>query len=692
MKTNLKTFLVALIFAVTGLTEANAQLDLRTCGYGCTSNNYTITDVYLSATDIPGTPLTNTSCTPGDSQLVYMIASLESNQNTNVYHSRFFADLQVGDNTLLVNEYLGTLPSANQGQVPKLIYGPFTWNCGEELTLMNPMAVWKTTPNNAPDPVNFDCGDYSQSQCQFTTDLIVSTPLAVQFEYTACTSGSEAVVSFESTTNGGTQPYSHAWNFDGGTLIGGTASNPIVSYDINGGPYNPTLRVTDINGNFNLTVYTLQLDIPDELGLITDSTNDDCAGGNGSGSFTASGGTPPYTFNVDNNTTGGTTALNGPPSTVLSFTGASTGSIQVTITDSADCTTTETITIGINDAEDPQITAPDDYTIEGCDTGAISDLAYSETAVTISLAQLQAALGGNGNASDDTAIDTITYTDVNADNCPTVVTRTFIVTDACGKTANDTQTITIDDTTAPTIDTEAADLTVECDGSGNTTELNNWLSTNGGASASDSCGNVTWTNDFTALTEGCSPQTGSAIVTFTATDICGNTNTTTATFTIEDTTAPNITTPASDLKVECDGAGNITELNDWLNSQGGAVAEDTCSSVTWVNNFIKLSDDCGETGSALVEFTAMDECGNLIKTTATFTIEDTLAPTFTVPADITIECDQDPSDLVLTGDVTDEADNCSTGLEATYTDSVAPGACANESIITRTWTLVDDCG
>ncbi|NNF73897.1 MAG: hypothetical protein HKN00_01850, partial [Flavobacteriaceae bacterium] len=153
-KTGLKTALLALLFLFAGIESVQAQLDLRTCGYGCTSNNYTIADVYLSSTDIPGTPLTNTSCTPGDPQLVYMIMTLESNQNTNVYHSRFFADLQVGSNTLLINEYLGTLPSAAQGAIPKLIYGPFIWNCGEELTLMNPMAVWKTTPNNAPDLVN----------------------------------------------------------------------------------------------------------------------------------------------------------------------------------------------------------------------------------------------------------------------------------------------------------------------------------------------------------------------------------------------------------------------------------------------------------------------------------------------------------------------------------------------------------
>jgi gliding motility-associated-like protein len=56
-----------------------------------------------------------------------------------------------------------------------------------------------------------------------------------------------------------------------------------------------------------------------------------------------------------------------------------------------------------------------------------------------------------------------------------------------------------------------------------------------------------------------------------------------------------------------------------------------------------------------------------------------------------VECDVDVNDLSITGDVTDEADNCSAGLEATFADTVADGACANESVITRTWTLTDEC-
>ena len=76
-------------------------------------------------------------------------------------------------------------------------------------------------------------------------------------------------------------------------------------------------------------------------------------------------------------------------------------------------------------------------------------------------------------------------------------------------------------------------------------------------------------------------------------------------------------------------------------------------------------------------------------------IIDSSEPTFTVPADITISkdanCNYDAS-ITVTGDVADEYDNCSTGLEATYSDVVIPGVCEGEEIIERTWILEDGCG
>ena len=49
--------------------------------------------------------------------------------------------------------------------------------------------------------------------------------------------------------------------------------------------------------------------------------------------------------------------------------------------------------------------------------------------------------------------------------------------------------------------------------------------------------------------------------------------------------------------------------------------------------------------------------------------------------------------MTLTGDVTDEADNCATGLEATYSDIfLTPFNCDSNYVVFREWTLEDGCG
>ena len=79
--------------------------------------------------------------------------------------------------------------------------------------------------------------------------------------------------------------------------------------------------------------------------------------------------------------------------------------------------------------------------------------------------------------------------------CPSNYTfdRRWSATDACGNPSIHTQTITVVDTTAPDLDSAAADATAECDGAGNSAELTAWLDSNGGVSATDNCGDVTWT-------------------------------------------------------------------------------------------------------------------------------------------------------------------------------------------------------
>ena len=90
--------------------------------------------------------------------------------------------------------------------------------------------------------------------------------------------------------------------------------------------------------------------------------------------------------------------------------------------------------------------------------------------------------------------------------------------------------------------------------------------------------------------------------------------------------------------------------------------------------------------------------GNYNECTQIITVHDITRPTFTVPGTITIcravDCTYDIGTAV-TGDVTDEADNCTPGtlLNATFTDDLSNLiSCNNYGFVLRTWTLSDITG
>src|SRR5439155_424918 len=98
-----------------------------------------------------------------------------------------------------------------------------------------------------------------------------------------------------------------------------------------------------------------------------------------------------------------------------------------------------------------------------------------------------------GTASDNcggTPAITFVSDVISGQTCPNhyTITRTYRATDACTNQATCTQTITVNDNTPPTITTQAANQTVQCDGAGNTAQLNAWLASHGGAMAFDACG------------------------------------------------------------------------------------------------------------------------------------------------------------------------------------------------------------
>ncbi|UCE58659.1 MAG: hypothetical protein JSU63_14595 [Phycisphaerales bacterium] len=278
----------------------------------------------------------------------------------------------------------------------------------------------------------------------------------------------------------------------------------------------------------------------------------------------------------------------------------------------------------------------------------------------------------------------VTWGDTSAGTCPEVITRTWTATDACGNSDTGVQTITVDDTIPPTFTIVPADTTVECDGAGNVAQLNAWLAN---VDAVDTCGSVTITHDFTALSDGCG-ETGSAMVTWTAEDECGNQATTSATFTIVDTSGPTFTIIPTDLTIECDEDDYVGQLTAWLNSPA---AEDLCGGVTITNDYIALSDGCGATGSATVTWTAEDDCGVTATTMATFTMVDTTAPTIFKPASTIVECDGEGNvaeyDAWLNSATAE--DDC--GDVVLSVEVVEDYGCGEDMVYAATWTAEDEC-
>ncbi|HUX55712.1 MAG TPA: DUF2341 domain-containing protein, partial [Bacteroidales bacterium] len=163
--------------------------------------------------------------------------------------------------------------------------------------------------------------------------------------------------------------------------------------------------------------------------------------------------------------------------------------------------------------------------------------------------------------------------------------------------------------------------------------------------------------------------------------------------TILDNTAPTFTQPA-DITIYKDASCNY---NAAIGITGDVTDEadncDTSLDATFTDAVV--AGGCEGEQIITRTWSLTDDCGNTTTHDQIITVEDNIAPTFTQPADITIyttaTCTYDAS-VSATGDVTNEADNCATDLEATFTDMIVAGACEGTHIITRTWHLIDNCG
>lgn len=267
----------------------------------------------------------------------------------------------------------------------------------------------------------------------------------------------------------------------------------------------------------------------------------------------------------------------------------------------------------------------------------------------------QAVAVDNCNGVTITHSDAMTVT--GCGNSGTLV-RTWYAEDACGNVNTATTTYTIVDTTAPVIADVPADVTIGCE------EDYDFPS----PTASDACGEASLTEEMSVVEGGC-PNSYTIVRTFTAIDECGNFAQEVQSVTVIDDDAPVFSGLPADLTLECGEAIPATAV----------AADDACAGameVTYTDSEVTI-DACQY--QVVRTFAATDSCGNTATHDWTITFEDTTAPTFTVPADVTLDCSTDPVPANA-GDVADAADACDAAPAVTYADVVTDGVFSLEGM------------
>lgn len=286
----------------------------------------------------------------------------------------------------------------------------------------------------------------------------------------------------------------------------------------------------------------------------------------------------------------------------------------------------------------------------------------------------------------------VTFSDQSIQHCAPAgftILRNWTLIDFCsGSIVNRTQIIRVEDNEAPTL-VAPDDITVgtdgfHCTGSVVLPQADFW----------DNCSAVTVVPTWFYGT-GYGPFTGVTlgqhVVTYTATDACGNQSTATMTLSVEDTSPPQAIC-AAELQVSVSSNGAALVHASTVN----AGSFDNCGPVTMSISrdeleylpWIELT--CADQGAPiLLTLRVTDAVGLENFCQMEVTVRDFLKPTVQCPPDISLNCLQDYSDLGLTGQAS-ATDNCSLqSIEFQDFENIQP---CNIGSVSRWWVATDSAG
>ncbi|HMO39331.1 MAG TPA: gliding motility-associated C-terminal domain-containing protein [Saprospiraceae bacterium] len=272
------------------------------------------------------------------------------------------------------------------------------------------------------------------------------------------------------------------------------------------------------------------------------------------------------------------------------------------------------------------------------------------------------------------------------------ITVTFTITDDCGNVATWVASYTVVDNQAPVINGLPPNQVFE----------NSIIAINDTISCTDPIPPVpmvTVTDNCTpnlvaAFSESsgqtfdgsCSQYTYVIVRTWTVSDSCGNNTTVVWRIQVQDDEPPVFDDP-DDLTISCEDNPNDFNITGFITN-----VTDNCSMMldtAFVDTIIDTI--CNNSYTIQRVWQVRDVCDNTATRIQFIDVRDTQAPTFVVPVDTTIFCDQSTSPLV-TGAPTLVADNCDPSPLVESEDVIQGGPCENTYTIRRTWRVTDACG
>src|SRR5690606_28927973 len=394
------------------------------------------------------------------------------------------------------------------------------------------------------------------------------------------------------------------------------------------------------------------VEAPDNFEMSIEKVDNRCYGASqGSITISATGGTPPYEYSIDH-------GANYVESSA--FVGLPKGNYTILVKDSNNCIISQAISI----SQGPYFAVyhPEALVVEHCLTQQEIDNAFAAWLTGFKYS------GGTALVKESIAHDPI------AGPCGGSIIVTYTAIDDCGVEKSCESTFTVPSKSDLTFTTQAEPLKLSCVVNSQTA-LQQWLSNHGNASVASTC-EVVWTNNYSEeLWDNNCNNSRSITVTFTASNGCERIETT-ATFSIDDTIAPELSSTPENITVSCDSVPEAVVIT----------AQDNCDdSVEVAFEEKTTTDGCATTLERI--WTAIDCAGNSTTHTQIITIEDKQAPSFVeaLPEDITVACGEISEAALLTA-----IDNCDANATVTFEEKTTSDGCA--TTLERIWTATDCAG